>query len=157
LGEFVVAEDLLQSISTPENRTEYTDKKELNQMGWDVFKDDGRTVLYAGYYMPYEDDSVGIDYLDYLHTLRVSYDGMEGDLDYTIIGLQQNGQLVDAPELDLLAVHSGHLSAADLLEYAESSAKTSTITAIVIAVVLAGVGVLLIVKGDTKKKSKKGV
>ncbi len=152
LGEFVVEEKLLQAIGTPENRTKYADKKELNQMGWDVFEDDGRTVLYAGYYMPYEDGSVGIDYRDYLYTMRVSYDVMEGDLDYTIIGLQQNGQLVDAPELDLLAVHPGHLSTADLLEYAESSAKMVTIGTIVTAVVLAGVGVLLIVKGDKKKK-----
>ena len=63
-------------------------------MGWDVFEDDGRTVLYTGDYMPRDDGSVGRDYLDYLHTLRVSYDVMDGDLDYTVIGLQQNGQLV---------------------------------------------------------------
>lgn len=158
LGEFSVAEELLQALTANQNRTEYTDKKELNQMGWNVFTDNGKTYLYQDEHMPGHEEDTYLyydkynSYLHYVDTLRVSYDEMDDNLEYTVIGLQQNGQLVKAPELDLLAIHSGQLGAEDLLAYAASSSKTSLITSVVIAVVLAGLGALLIVKGGKKEK-----
>lgn len=158
LGEFAVSEDLLQALGTNQHRNEYSDKKELNQIGWNVFTDKGESYLYQGEHMPLDDDDTYLyydkhnSYKDYLNTLRVSYDYLEGGLDYTIIGLQQGGQLIKAPELDMLSVHAGNLTTADLLAYNESNTKTAVITAIAIAVVLAGVGILLIAKADKKKK-----
>ena len=86
-------------------------------------------------------------------TLRVRYDVVEAgtSMDYTIIGLQKNGKLEEVEELDLIAAVSGHLTPEEMLEHVESSAKTGTIGAIAVAVVLLGVGVLLIVKGNRKK------
>ena len=118
--------------------------------------------------MPEDDDDVDwyIDkhnsYSSYVGTARVAYDYLEGDLDYTIIGLQQNGQLVKAPELDMLSVHKGTMTANDLLAYNESTTKTTVIGTVSIAVVLAGVGILLIVLPSkaapaAKKKSTKRV
>lgn len=148
LGEFAVADELLMSISTTENRTEY-DKKELNRFGWNTFEDNDRVYLYMGDHMPDDDHRVSERYyLDYVDTLRVTYDEIPADntLEYTIIGIQKNGGLIEVEDLDLLAAHRGQLSVDELLEYAESSASTATIAAICIAVVLLGVGILLVVK-----------
>lgn len=162
LGEFIVDEELLQALGTNQHRDEYTDKKELNQIGWNVFTDNGKTYLYQDEIMPDHEENTYLyydkydSYRTYLDTLRVSYEFLDGDLNYTIIGLQQDGKLVKVTELDMLAIHEGTVTVDDLLTYNESSTKTAMITAIAIAVVLTGVGILLIVKGDTKKKSKKG-
>ena len=157
LGEFAVAEEFAQTLSANRKRTEFTEK-ELNQMGWNVFTDEGRTYLYQGEIMP--EDETDIDkyntnwddnaYKDYIGTLRVSYEEREGKLDYTIVGLQQNGQLVKAPELGLQFVCTGHLSADELLELADSNAKSSSITAYVFAVVLLVAGVVVLVKKEKK-------
>lgn len=168
LGEFIVAEELLEALGTNQHREEYTDKKELNQFGWNVFTDNGKTYLCQDEIMPDHEESTYLyydkynSYRKYMDTLRVSYESLEGNLDYTIIGLQQNGRLVKAPELDMLSVHEGVMMVDDLLAYNESSTKTAVITAIAIAVVLAGVGILLIAKSTkaapaAKKKGTKGV
>ena len=158
LGEFLVDEELLQALGANQHRDEYTDKKELNQVGWNVFTEKGKTYLYQGDKMPEDEEGAYLyydrydSYRDYLNTLRVSYDYLEGDMAYTIIGLQQNGRLVKAPELDMLAVHEGTVTADDLQTYNASSTKKAVTAAVVIAVALAGIGVVMIIKGDKKKK-----
>ena len=157
LGEFAVSEEFVQTLSVDRKRTEFTEK-ELNQMGWNVFTDEGRTYLYQGEIMP--EDETDIDkyntvrdkdaYKDYIGTLRVSYEERESELDLTIVGLQQNGQLVKAPELGLQFVCTGHLSADELLELADSNAKSSSITAYVFAVILMAAGVVVLVKKEKK-------
>lgn len=153
LGDFAVAEELLLAIEVTEKRTEY-DKKELNQKGWQVFDDNGKVFLYQYDHMPCDDEIISeIYYKDYVDTLRVTYSVIpeSNTLEYTMIGVQQNGVLVKAEGLDLLAVYSGKLSAQDLLAYAESSARTATITSICIAAVLLGAGIVLFVLGSKKR------
>ena len=157
LGEFAVAEELLQTLSANQKRTEYSEK-ELNQMGWSTFIDDGKTYLYQGDWMPRDEDDLNsvntlLDknaYRDYGGTYRVAYDEMDGDREYTVVALQKDGQLVRVPDVTLQAVHSGHLTQAEILESAESSAKGGMITAIVGAVLCLGAGAFLIVRKEKK-------
>lgn len=152
LGEFAVSEELLQSVSITQSRTQY-DKKELNKRGWSKFEDDDRVYLYRGDFMPYEDGTVGKYYKDYLNTLRVAYDEIssESELEYTMIGRQKNGKLEKAADLDMTPVLSGHLTVEQMLEKSASDTKAAVITAAVIAIVLAGIGVLMIVRSGKKK------
>lgn len=171
LGEFAVADELMQPVPTLKQREEYS-AADKAAGGWHEFRDKGATYLYQLDFMPYEDDTVNRDSVlkEYLTskqknegTLRVRYNVMEdgASLDYTIIGLQKNGKLVEVEELDLIATVSGHLTVEELLAYADSSASTAKTTAFIIAAVLAGLGVLIIVRSGkaaapaSKKKSKK--
>jgi len=157
LGEFTVAEELVQTLSANKRRTEYSEK-ELNQMGWSTFTDDGKTYLYQGDWMPRDED--GLDsantlldknaYRDYVGTYRVAYDEMDGDREYTVVALQKDGQLVRVPDVTLRAIHSGHLTQDAILENEASSAKGGMITAIVGAVLCFGAGAFLIVKKEKK-------
>ena len=157
LGEFAVAEELLQTLSANKRRTEYSEK-ELNQMGWSTFTDDGKTYLYQGNWMPRDEDALDsvntlLDknaYRDYVGTYRISYDEMDGGPEYTGVALQKDGQLVRVPDVTLQALQSGHLTQAEVLENAESSAKGGMIIAIVGAVVCLGAGAFLIVKKEKK-------
>ena len=157
LGEFSVAEELLQTLSAGKRRTEYSEK-ELNQMGWSTFTDGGKTYLYQGDWMPRDEDDLDsvntlLDkdaYRDYVGTYRVAYDEMDGDREYTVVALQKDGQLVRVPDVTLRAIHSGHLTQDAILENEASSAKGGMITAIVGAVLCFGAGVFLIVKKEKK-------
>lgn len=157
LGEFAVAEELLQTLSAGKRRTEYSEK-ELNQMGWSTFTDGGKTYLYQGDWMPRDEDDLDsvntlLDkdaYRDYVGTYRVAYDEMDGDREYTVVALQKDGQLVRVPDVTLRAIHSGHLTQDAILENEASSAKGGMITAIVGAVLCFGAGAFLIVKKEKK-------
>ena len=161
IGEFEVAEMLLQPVSTLGELTEFYIGEGYDAQ-WYIFEEKGLDYLYQLDYMPLEDsevyrDTVTKDYPTSKQknegTLRVRYDVVEDgtSMDYTIIGLQKNGKLEEVEELDLIAAVSGHLTPEEMLEHVESSAKTGTIGTIAVAVVLLGVGVLLIVKGNRKK------
>ena len=147
LGEFKVASELVQSITLYGQRSEY-DKKELNQRGWNVFTDNGKVYLSTEDYLPDEDDSVTRLTEDYRHSLRVSYVEMSGGPEYTVVALQKDGQLVNVPDVTLQALHIGHLTQAEVLESAESSAKGGMIAAIVGAVLCFGAGAFLIIKKE---------
>ena len=157
LGGFAVAEELLQTLSANQKRTEYSEK-ELNQMGWSTFTDGGKTYLYQGDWMPRDEDDLDsvntlLDknaYRDYVGTYRVAYDEMDGDREYTVVALQKDGQLVRVPDVTLRAIHSGHLTQDAILENEASSAKGGMITAIVGAVLCFGAGVFLIVRKEKK-------
>ena len=157
LGEFAVAEELLQTLSANQKRTEYSEK-ELNQMGWSTFIDDGKTYLYQGDWMPRDEDTLDsvntlLDknaYRDYVGTYRISYDETDGGPEYTVVALQKDGQLVRIPDVTLRAIHSGHLTQDAILENEASSAKGGMITAIVGAVLCFGAGAFLIVKKEKK-------
>ena len=157
LGEFAVAEELLQTLSVNQKRTEYSEK-ELNQMGWSTFTDDGKTYLYQGNWMPRNEDTLAsvntlLDknaYRDYIGTYRVAYDELDSDPAYTVVALQKDGQLVRVPDVTLQALQSGHLTQAEVLENAESSAKGGMIISIVGAVLCFGAGTFLIVKKEKK-------
>ena len=77
-----------------------------------------------------------------------------------MIALQKNGILEDYEDLKMTDVIPGHVTVEELLEYADSSASTGKNTAFIIAAVLAGLGVLIIVRSTkpaapaAKKKSK---
>ena len=160
LGEFSVAEELLQSLTANRKRTEYT-QKELNQMGWNTFLDGGKTYLYQQERMPLDKDGLSSvntwsdknAYRDYVGTYRVAYADMDAGPDFTIIALQKDGQLVNVPDVTLQALHSGHLTQAEILEDAESDAKGGMIIAIVGAVICLGAGAFLLVKKEKKEKA----
>ena len=157
LGEFAVAEELLQTLSANQKRTEYSEK-ELNQMGWSTFTDDGKTYLYQGDWMPRDEDDLDsvntlLDkdaYRDYVGTYRICYDEMDGGLECTVVALQKDGQLVRVPDVTLRTIHSGHLTQNEILENEASSAKGGMITAIVGAVLCFGAGAFFIVKKEKK-------
>lgn len=157
LGEFAVAEQLLQTLSANQKRTEYSEK-ELNQMGWSTFTDDGKTYLYQGDRMPRDEDALDsvntlLDknaYRDYVGTYRICYDEMDGGLECTVVALQKDGQLVRVPDVTLRTIHSGHLTQNEILENEASSAKGGMIIAIVGAVLCFGAGAFLIVKKEKK-------
>ena len=162
LGEFEVAEMLLQSVPNLAELTEFR-KAEGYDVQWYILEDKGLEYLYQLEYMPLEGHEVYRDTVIRDHTtskqknegtLRVRYDVVaEGTgMDYTIIGLQKNGKLEEVEGLDLIPAVSGHLTPEELLEHAASGAKTAIIVYIAVAVVLLGVGVLLIVKGGKKKE-----
>ena len=157
LGEFAVAEELLQTLSANQKRTEYSEK-ELNQMGWSTFIDDGKTYLYQGDWMPRDEDDLDSvntlfdknAYRDYVGTYRISYDEMDGSPECTVVALQKDGQLVRVPDVTLRAIHPGHLTQDAILENEASSAKGGMIIAIVGAVLCLGAGAFLIVKKEKK-------
>ena len=161
LGEFEVSEMLMQPVATLGELNAFYIGEDYD-VEWYIFEDNGMDYLYQLEFMPMEDSTVYYDSVfdDNLTskqknegTLRVRYDVVEDgtSMHYTIIGLQKNGKLEEVEELDLIAAVSGHLTPEEMLEHVESSAKTGTIGAIAVAVVLLGVGVLLIVKGNRKK------
>ncbi len=161
LGEFEVSEKLMQPIATLGELDEFYIGEDYD-VEWYIFEDNGMDYLYQLEYMPLEDgtvyyDSVFDDYLTSKQknegTLRVRYDVVEDgtSMDYTIIGLQENGKLEEVEELDLIATVSGHLTPEEMLGYAESSNTTALITAAVIALAFAIPGVLMLVKAGKKR------
>lgn len=173
MGEFAVADELMQPVPTLKQRDQYS-AADLSKGGWNEFRDQGVTYLYQLDSMPREDSTVNYDgFLKEYSTskqknegtLRVRYNVMEdgASLDYTIIGLQKNGKLEKLGELTMIPTISGHLTVEELLEYADSSASSAKTTAFIIAAVLAGFGMLMIVKPAkaaapaAKKKNKKRV
>ena len=157
LGEFSVAEELIQTLTTNKKRTVY-DEKELEQMGWRTFTDNGCTYLYQGDRMPRNEDGIDsvntwIDkyaYQDYVGTYRVAYAEMDGSPDCTIVALQRNGRLERVPDVVLRALHSGHLTQTEILEYETSSAKGGAVISYVLAVAFLGAEVFLLIKKEKK-------
>ena len=169
IGEFAVAEMLLQPVPTFAELTEFY-IGEGYDADWYVFEEKGLDYLYQLEYMPWNGDEVYYDTVlrDNLTskqknegTLRVRYDVVEEgtSMDYTIIGRQKNGKLEEVEELDLIATVSGHLTPEEMLGHAESSNTTALITATVIALAFAIPGVIILLKafkgGQPTVKSKK--
>lgn len=160
LGEFEVAEMLLQPVPTFAKLTEFYIGEDYD-VEWYIFEEKGLDYLYQLEYMPWNGDKVYYDTVlrDHLtskqkneDTLRVRYDVVEEgtSMDYTIIGLQKNGKLEEVEELDLIAAVSGHLTPEEMLGYAESSNTTALIAAAVIALAFAIPGVIMLVKAGKK-------
>ena len=161
IGEFEVAEILLQPVPTFAELTEFYIGEDYD-VEWYIFEEKGLDYLYQLEYMPLED---GVVYYDSIlddnltseqkneGTLRVRYDVVEDgtSMDYTIIGLQKNGKLEEVEELDLIATVSGHLTPEEMLGHAESSNTTALITAAVIALAFAIPGVIILVKAGKKR------
>jgi len=161
IGEFEVAEMLLQPVSTLGELTEFY-IGEGYDVQWYIFEEKGLDYLYQLDYMPLEDGVVYYDTVTRDHTtskqknegtLRVRYDVVEEgtSMHYTIIGRQKNGKLEEVEELDLIAAVSGHLTPEEMLGHAESSNTTALITAAVIALAFAVPGVLMLVKAGKKR------
>ena len=109
IGEFEVAEMLLQPVPTLGELTEFY-IGEGYDVQWYIFEEKGLDYLYQLDYMPSEDGVVYYDTVTRDHTtskqknegtLRVRYDVVEEgtSMDYTIIGLQKNGKLEEVEEL----------------------------------------------------------
>ena len=104
-------------------------------------------------------------YRDMQGTCRVHYSVIPSDADlrYTVIALQENGVLENYDDLKMTDVIAGHLTVEELLAYADSSASSAKTAAFIFAAVLAGIGVLMIVRASktaepaAQKKSKKRV
>jgi hypothetical protein len=169
LGEFEVAEMLLQPVPTFAELTEFYIGEDYD-IDWYIFEEKGLDYLYQLEYMPWNGDKVYYDTVLRDHvtskqknegTLRVRYDVVEEgtSMDYTIIGRQKNGKLEEVEELDLVATVSGHLTPEEMLGHAESSNTTALITAAVIALAFAIPGVIILLKafkgGQPTVKSKK--
>lgn len=173
-GAFQVSDDLMQAVNAREPLKDYS-YVNLDALGLDDTLDEGIVYLYDNdYRMPLEEEIVpevdlfgkaDYTYRDMKGTCRVHYSVFpaDADLHYTIIALQKNGILEDYEDLKMTNVIAGHLTVDELLEYADSSASTAKTTAFIIAAVLAGLGVLMIVRSTkpaaptAKKKSKKRV
>lgn len=165
LGEFAVSEELMQAVG-PDQPLEDYDSEACAKEGWDIFREEGLVWLYHGDWMPIDEEVVeyggflgkpNYDYRDYEDTLRVHYRVLSADKDltYTAIGVQRDGKLEKLEDLKMTAMIPGSLNVEELMEYADSSATSAAIAAFVIAVVLAGLGVLLIIKSGKPAKAKK--
>lgn len=171
LGEYAVAEDFLMAIPAAHPRTEY-DKKEVNQLNLSLAEDQGKVYLQTQDKLPRDEEDVTTIWLDpdfkssevdkaYKHA-KQTYDGLcrvtyaeispEDTLEYTIIGRQENGKLVEPEELDMTCILSGHRTTEELLAHVEESASGAMAGSLIMAAVLLAVGVLMIVK-DLKKKA----
>ncbi len=173
-GEFKVSDVLMQAVNVREPLKDYA-YVDLKALGFDDTLEEGVVYLYdANCIMPLEGERVPeVDLFgkpDYTYrnlkgSCRVRYSVIPADADlrYTMIALQKNGILEDYEDLKMTDVIAGHLTVEELLEYADSSASTAKTTAFIIAAVLAGLGVLMIVRSTrpaapaAKKKSKKRV
>jgi hypothetical protein len=169
IGEFAVAEELMYPVPNLKQRDDYS-ASDLAEGGWNEFRDKGLSYLYRMDYMPREGDEVYRDTFrkEYATskqknegTLRLRYNVVEdgASMEYTIIGLQQDGKLEKVPGLDLISTVSGHLTPEEMLGYAESSNTTALITATVITLAFAIPGVIMLVKafkgGHPAAKGKK--
>jgi hypothetical protein len=87
----------------------------------------------------------------------VSYAAIPGGetSEYTIIGVQKSGALLEVEELDLVAAHPGRLTVEELLAYADSSASSAKKMSMIIAAVLAVIGIVMIVTKEEKQGGKK--
>ena len=173
-GEFKVSDTLMAAVNSRELLKDYS-YVDLDALGLDDALEEGIVYLYDDdYRMPLEGENVPkVDMFgktDYTYrnlkgSCRVRYSVIpeDADLRYTMIALQKNGMLEDYEDLKMTDVIAGHLTVEELLEYADSSASTGKTTAFIIAAVLAGLGVLIIVRSTkpaapaAKKKSKKHV
>ena len=173
-GEFKVSDMLMATVNSRELLKDYS-YVDLDALGLDDTLEEGIVYLYDDdYRMPLEEEIVpevdlfgkaDYTYRDMKGTCRVHYSVFPADADlrYTMIALQKNGMLEDYEDLKMTDVIVGHLTVEELLEYADSSASTSKTTAFIMAAVLAGLGVLMIVRSTkpaahtAKKKSKKRV
>ena len=171
-GAFQVSDDLMQAVNAREPLKDYS-YVNLDALGLDDTLDEGVVYLYDDdYRMPLEEEIVpevdlfgktDFTYRDMKGTCRVHYSVIPADADlrYTVIALQENGTLEDYEDLKMTDVIAGHLTVEELLAYADSSASSAKTAAFIFAAVLAGIGVLLIVRaGKTaepadQKKSKK--
>lgn len=107
--------------------------------------------------MPEDDEKALEGDRDLEGSLRVAYAEIPGGEtpEYTIIGAQMNGALLEVEKLDMDSAHAGHLTVEELLSYADSSAASAKKTSMMIAAVLAGIGILLIVTKEEKRGGKK--
>ena len=171
-GAFQVSDDLMQAVNAREPLKDYS-YVNLDALGLDDTLDEGIVYLYDDdYRMPLEEEIVpevdlfgktDFTYRDMKGTCRVHYSVIPADADlrYTVIALQKNGTLEDYEDLKMTDVIAGHLTVEELLAYADSSASSAKTAAFIFAAVLAGIGVLMIVRaGKTaepadQKKSKK--
>lgn len=171
-GAFQVSDDLMQAVNAREPLKDYS-YVNLDSLGLDDTLDEGIVYLYDDdYRMPLEEEIVpevdlfgkaDYTYRDMKGTCRVHYSVIPADADlrYTVIALQENGVLEDYEDLKMTDVIAGHLTVEELLAYADSSASSAKTAAFIFAAVLAGIGVLMIVRaGKTaepadQKKSKK--
>ena len=171
-GAFQVSDDLMQAVNAREPLKDYS-YVNLDALGLDDTLDEGIVYLYDDdYRMPLEEEIVpevdlfgktDFTYRDMKGTCRVHYSVIPADADlrYTVIALQENGVLEDYEDLKMTDVIAGHLTVEELLAYADSSASSAKTAAFIFAAVLAGIGVLMILRaGKTaepadQKKSKK--
>lgn len=173
-GAFLVSDDLMQAVNAREPLKDYS-YVNLDALGLDDTLDEGVVYLYNNEYrMPLAEEIVpevdlfgkaDYTYRDMKGTCRVHYSVIPADADlrYTMIALQKNGILEDYEDLKMTDVIAGHLTVEELLEYADSSASTAKTAAFIFAAVLAGIGVLMIVRAGkaaepaAQKKRKKRV
>ena len=173
-GEFKVSDMLMATVNPRDLLKDYS-YVDLDALSLDDTLENGIVYLYDdNYRMPLEGENVpkvdmfgktDFTYRDMQGTCRVHYSVIPSDADlrYTVIALQENGVLENYDDLKMTDVIAGHLTVEELLAYADSSASSAKTAAFIFAAVLAGIGVLMIVRASktaepaAQKKSKKRV
>lgn len=147
VGEFKLYEGMLNGLTVSQDYNDF-EKSNLNEAGLmdyyayvvtdRVYIDDNK-----GGYTKYKDDYEG--------AVRYKYKimPMDGELEYTFVGVQKNGALVRDDSLGMIASSEGILSFDEVLAKNESNNTAGNIFAFVVAVLFIGGGIVCIV---VKKK-----
>jgi uncharacterized membrane protein YidH (DUF202 family) len=147
VGEFRLYEGMLNGLTVSEDYSEF-EKSNLKDAG---LMDYNAYVVSDGVYI--SDDKGGhTRYKDeYEGAVRYKYRimPMDGEMEYTFVGVQKNGALVRDDSLGLIASTEGILSFEDVLAKNESNNTAGNIFAFVAAVLFIGGGIVCIV---VKKK-----
>lgn len=143
VGEFKLYEGMLNGLTVSQDYNDF-EKSNLNEASLmdyyayvvtdGVYIDDNK-----GGYTKYKDDYEG--------AVRYKYKimPMDGELEYTFVGVQKNGALVRDDSLGMIASSEGILSFDEVLAKNESNNTAGNIFAFVVAVLFVGGGVVCIV------------
>lgn len=147
VGEFKLYEGMLNGLTVSQDYNDF-EKSNLNEAG---LMDYYAYVVTDGVYI--SDDKGGhTRYKDeYEGAVRYKYRimPMDGELEYTFVGVQKNGALVRDDSLGMIASSEGILSFDEVLAKNESNNTAGNILAFVVAALFIGGGIVCIV---VKKK-----
>ena len=147
VGEFRLYEGMLNGLTVSQdyNDFEKNNLKEAGLMDYYVY------VVTDGVYIDDTDGGYSRYKEDYEGAVRYKYRimPMDGELEYTFVGIQKNGALVRDDSLGMIASSEGILSFDEVLAKNESNNTAGNIFAFVVAALFFGGGIVCIV---VKKK-----
>ena len=149
VGEFKLYEGMLNGLPVSEDYSDF-EKSNLKEAG---LMDYYAYVVTDGVYIS-DDKGGNTRYKDeYEGAVRYKYRIMpiDGELEYTFVGIQKNGALARDDSLGLIASTEGILSLEEVLEKYESNNTAGNIFAFVVAALFIGGGIVCLVRPKKKE------
>ncbi len=143
VGEFRLYEGMLNGLTVSQDYNDF-EKNNLKEAG---LMDYYAYVVTDGVYIDDTDGGYSRYKEDYEGAVRYKYRimPMDGELEYTFVGIQKNGAIVRDDSLGLIASSEGILTLEDVLAKNESNTKAGNIFAFVAAALFFGGGIVCIV------------